>query len=44
MQLMLGIYEIPDQLNAKSSGQQWPKMMEVDYVRGYQPNHTFSQI
>lgn len=35
MQLMLGIYEIPDQLNAQSLRNVWPKLMEVDYVRGY---------
>ena len=37
MQFMLGIYELPDQLNAQSLGQQLPKTMEVDYFRGYQP-------
>jgi hypothetical protein len=37
MQFMLGIYEIPDQLNGQSSREPWPKVMEVDYVRGYQP-------
>jgi hypothetical protein len=37
MQLMLGIYEIPDQLNAQSLRNVWPKVMEVDYVRGYRP-------
>lgn len=37
MQVMLGIYEIPDQLKAQSSSEPWPKAMEVDYVRGYQP-------
>jgi hypothetical protein len=35
MQFMLGIYEIPDQLAAHPSRKRWPKMMEVDYVRGY---------
>jgi hypothetical protein len=37
MQLMLGFYEIPDQLNAQSLKNLWPKVMEVDYVRSYQP-------
>jgi hypothetical protein len=37
MQFMLGIYEIPDQLDARSSLEPWPRVMEVDYVRGYQP-------
>jgi hypothetical protein len=36
MQLMLGLYEIPDQLEEESSRMGWPKVMEVDYVRGYQ--------
>jgi hypothetical protein len=36
MQFMLGVYEIPDQLNALSMQDRWPKMLEVDYVRGYQ--------
>jgi hypothetical protein len=35
MQLMLGIYEIPSQLNAESRPDDWPKTLEVDYVRGY---------
>jgi hypothetical protein len=37
MQLMLGIYELPEQLNEESVRDLWPKVMEVDYVRGYQP-------
>ena len=37
MQFMLGIYEIPDRLDTKSSEEPWPRVMEVDYVRGYQP-------
>lgn len=37
MQLMLSIYEIPDHLNERSSRASWPKVMEVDYVRGYYP-------
>jgi hypothetical protein len=37
MQFMLGIYEIPDQLKSNSLNSSWPKIMEVDYVRGYQP-------
>jgi len=36
MQFMLGIYEIPQQLNEHSLPDRWPKMLEVDYVRGYQ--------
>jgi hypothetical protein len=36
MQLMLGIYEIPNQLSAESRLDIWPKTLEVDYVRGYQ--------
>lgn len=38
MQFMLGIYEIPDQLTDESMKYPWPKVMEVDYVRGYQPH------
>lgn len=38
MQFMLGIYEIPDQLKPGPDTSSWPKMMEVDYVRGYQPD------
>jgi beta-glucanase (GH16 family) len=37
MQFMLSIYEIPDQLKPVSLEVQWPKALEVDYVRGYQP-------
>jgi hypothetical protein len=35
MQLMLGIYELPDLLPAGARGPPWPKTLEVDYVRGY---------
>jgi len=35
MQLMLGIYEIPGQLNSESLPFSWPKTLEVDYVRCY---------
>jgi len=35
MQLMLGIYEIPSQLSNDSFPAEWPKVLEVDYVRGY---------
>lgn len=35
MQLMLGIYEIPAQLSAASLPTDWPKTLQVDYVRGY---------
>jgi hypothetical protein len=35
MQLMLGIYELPDRLRPEASSHIWPKAMEVDYVRGY---------
>jgi len=35
MQFMLGIYEIPSQLNAESCPDMWPKTFAVDYVRGY---------
>lgn len=34
MQLMLGIYELPEQLTDASS-QRYPKEFVVDYVRGY---------
>lgn len=37
MQLMLGVYEIPDQLNEQSARELWPKVMEIDYVRVYYP-------
>ncbi len=37
MQFMLGIYELPDQLTVDSQETAWPKTLEVDYVRGYQP-------
>lgn len=37
MQFMLSIYELPDQLGPDSAETSWPKTLEVDYVRGYQP-------
>ena len=37
MQFMLNIYELPGQLAATSEGAAWPKVFEVDYVRGYRP-------
>jgi hypothetical protein len=37
MQFMLGIYEIPDQLTSGSLETSWPKTLEVNYIRGYQP-------
>lgn len=44
MQFMLGIYEIPDQLTEQSSTKLWPKIMEVDYVRGYQPTAGYERV
>ncbi|GEM46855.1 glycoside hydrolase family 16 protein [Deinococcus cellulosilyticus] len=38
MQFMLNIYEIPSHLNEQSRPELWPKVMEVDYVRGYRKN------
>jgi hypothetical protein len=35
MQLMLTIYEIPDQSVSVAEATAWPKIFEVDYVRGY---------
>ena len=35
MQFMLNIYELPHLLSPQSQPQQWPKTLEVDYVRGY---------
>lgn len=35
MQFMLNIYEIPGQLTPASRSAPWPKVLEVDYVRGY---------
>ncbi len=37
MQFMLNIYERPDLLTEESRKIPFPKIMEVDYVRGYQP-------
>ena len=38
MQLMLNIYEIPSQLTGSSDMADWPKTLEVDYVRGFRRN------
>jgi hypothetical protein len=35
MQFMLGFYEIPDQLEARSENAPWPRSAEVDYLRCY---------
>ncbi len=35
MQLMLGVYEFPDEMSAPPAA--YPKVFTVDYVRGYQP-------
>jgi len=40
MQFMLNIYELPHQLPGGARGAPWPKVMEVDYVRGYRRLHT----
>jgi hypothetical protein len=37
MQFMLNIYERPDLLTEASRQTPFPKVMEVDYVRAYQP-------
>ena len=37
MQFMLGIYELPEQLERGSQMNSWPKTFEVDYIRSYQP-------
>ena len=37
MQFMLGVYELPDQLEKNSSAGEWPKTCEIDYFRSYQP-------
>ena len=37
MQLMLGIYEFPDDGQAARPAKPYPKQFIVDYVRGYQP-------
>lgn len=42
MQFMLAIYEFPDQLTPESAKAPWPKIFEVDYVRGYQPLAGYS--
>lgn len=35
MQFMLDIFEFPSQLTAESQPGVWPRVMEVDYLRGY---------
>ncbi len=35
MQLMLGVYELPQQLTDDAKGAAWPRTAVVDYVRGY---------
>jgi len=37
MQLMLGVYEIPAYLQESRGMGPWPRVFEVDYVRGYRP-------
>jgi hypothetical protein len=37
MQLMLGIYEFPDDGQATQPAHRYPKQFVVDYVRGYRP-------
>jgi hypothetical protein len=37
MQFMLTFYEIPDHLTPEAGAASWPKIFEVDYVRGYRP-------
>jgi hypothetical protein len=37
MQLMLGIYEFPDQAQASRAARPYPKEFVVDYLRGYRP-------
>lgn len=36
MQLMLSVYEFPQQVTPAARLGPWPKVFEVDYVRGYQ--------
>lgn len=36
MQFMLNIYELPDRLPPGGRSGPWPKVFEVDYVRGYE--------
>ncbi len=42
MQFMLNIYELPAQLTDNSLPHNWPKTLEVDYVRGYQPLESYN--
>jgi beta-glucanase (GH16 family) len=37
MQLMLGIYEFPDEPGRRDPAERYPKEFVVDYVRGYRP-------
>lgn len=37
MQFMLTLYELPDQLGPEAGRAPWPRVCEVDYVRGYRP-------
>jgi beta-glucanase (GH16 family) len=37
MQLMLGVYEFPDDGEADQPARPYPKAFVVDYVRGYRP-------
>jgi hypothetical protein len=37
MQLMLGLYEFPDQAQAARTARPYPKEFVVDYLRGYRP-------
>jgi hypothetical protein len=37
MQVMLGIYEFPDDEQAAPSPHRYPKQFDVDYIRGYRP-------
>jgi beta-glucanase (GH16 family) len=37
MQVMLGIYEFPDDEQAAPPAHRYPKQFDVDYIRGYRP-------
>jgi hypothetical protein len=37
LQLMLGVYEFPDQAQASRPARRYPKEFVVDYLRGYRP-------
>jgi beta-glucanase (GH16 family) len=43
MQFMLNIYERPDLLTPESRKTPFPKVMEVDYVRAYQPLEGYKE-